>query len=349
METKYFFITILNSLCIINSYAQDDVKSIKDYQDQIEMLTDSIKFYEKLWSEGSIGESLYHYKINNFYNDISSYASLIYNETYYAVDSAYNAESQILEQANEDNMYPPTEGNFTEDSIPTEPDWKMPEKKTNKAKDLALMAIMGTDFKRTSWNLVLGLGFSHLIQPEIGNSSINPNLNFIQSFLFPSEYGLLFRTRLGSQKSALGISYGFFVNSFKLGQTSRIAFLERRDDDFSHFIQADSLAELSKIKGKYLKIPIGLDLRLNKIWLSFSPYIGILIGSQQSLSYDRDLRQSNVSYSNFIGLQRFLYGSEFLIGYKKLGFVTQYNFSPLLAGKNSKEYHLIQFGLRARI
>ena len=200
-------------------------------------------------------------------------------------------------------------------------------------------------------SLVIGIG-SSIIQSENENTGIKPNINLWQSFRIPQDIGLTFRTRIGPSFSKFGLSYGVLFNYLSLSQSSNFTKLEiQANSNQPRFVDANNEGlDKLKIKVTYLKVPLGIDVRINKVWLSVNSYLKLLLFSKQVFNFNESsANKSQLIYKNHIGINQYTFGVEYLLGYKKYGIVLQQDFTNLLSKDAQDSFNVWQFGLRLRI
>jgi len=335
--------------------AQHGVEDLLYYVQQLKQQMDSVKFYENQFNLQKISELEFRKKMAEFSIPIIDNGSYIYSENYPLLDGADSSEMDPenlgeMELSDSTNWaIEPEETYESLDSFPTDlqNEEGIPKRPATK---LIRQIIAGSDLKRTSWNLSLGFGFSSLTNELTQNgasTSFSPNL--VNNYSIPLEYGLVFRTRIGNEKSIFGIYYGLIYNRFILRQTKDIHLLNKLGENDYLFEETNLPLKKSVLHANYLKIPLGIDLRIKKIWITLGAYGGFLMSSKQILQFESDLKQSKQIFVNHLGINRYQYGVEGLIGYKKLGITYSMQLNEFLKGTNPVNHKIYQLGVRWRI
>ncbi|HQX43353.1 MAG: hypothetical protein KA251_04605 [Saprospiraceae bacterium] len=347
---------ILQIFVFFNLQAQSPLDQIRVYSKEIKIFTDSITYFENQLEQQKINAIEYQVAMGRLSDQINYFSAYIYNEALPILDSIYIANKEksfvdsiyIIETIDENNPVVPEENGTLED-----PGIEIPPVDKQKFNPVmtATKILMGTDSKRTSWNLVIGIG-SSIIQSENENTGIKPNINLWQSFRIPQDIGLTFRTRIGPSFSKFGLSYGVLFNYLSLSQSSNFTKLEiQANSNQPRFVDANNEGlDKLKIKVTYLKVPLGIDVRINKVWLSVNSYLKLLLFSKQVFNFNESsANKSQLIYKNHIGINQYTFGVEYLLGYKKYGIVLQQDFTNLLSKDAQDSFNVWQFGLRLRI
>lgn len=352
---KFTVVLVLAQLLLLFSIkAQSSVDQIRIYSKEIKLFADSISFFEDQFEQKKINNVEYQVAMSRLSDQINYFSAYIYNEALPILDSIYlaNKEAVFVDSSVQNQTINEIISELPEDNIKKEdPAFEFDNKKKFNPVMTATKILSGSDSKRSSWNIILGIGSSFL---KGGNSNIglNPSTNLWHSVRIPQDIGLMIRTRIGSTNSKIGLSYGFLFNYFSMTQTTNLARLSLNEAGKNPmFLDVTGMGiDKIKISGSYLKIPFGLDVRINKLWLNVNSYIKLLMLSKQVFNFDNSVvNKSQLIYRNHIGVHPISFGIEYLVGYKKYGFVLQQDFTNLL-GKDARDcFTAWQFGLRLRI
>ncbi len=160
------------------------------------------------------------------------------------------------------------------------------------------------------------------------------------------DYGLKWKTRIGSTTSPVSVSYGlsYLVNNYRFENDTKLTLSSTGNPSFETLSNA---SESPKLVVGYVNIPIGIEVNVGKKGkVGVGAYGGYRVTSRQVLSYKVGAEKVAEKRTNSYGLNDFDYGLSAKIGVRSLVLNARYNASTLFKSDNKDyQYNAFMLGL----
>ncbi len=345
MTIKAFAYFSFLSLMFVEINAQEEFDRIRANNESIQAYSDSLRYFEKLLKDQSISEVDYQLAINRLSSELSTLAGYNFEITYKIADSVTYAQYRI--DVNDNTM---TEEEVTSDigysaadTITFDTSFTMPKpKKSMMGK--AMSVAFPNPANRTSIRIESSIGFNGLMKDIKENNypSVNPFSTFtIQNLM------LTFRTRLGREKSKIGIKYGLGLDYVSLTQKDDYKLLNF-DSDSTIFTSANNPSiECVKWKLRYLKFPLALHYKFGKKYaVQVGGFYNLLIRQRQIIkSTDDFIGNKKETLETDFALNKNILGLEYKLQRKRMYIFFEHSLNSVLSDSAPQKLNYMKFGI----
>lgn len=344
MHRFYVFILTLASFSLQAQIQLDDLKSNNR---NIKAYSDSLLVFDELLSNGKISEVEYQLAVYRLSSEISMHAGTNVESTYSIFDSiVYSTmkDPQLPDQFDSETPANTAIG----DSLDTPTEFSDKPMKIKMPLGVRIAGMFAKKQSRTKLGLSVCIGFNSMIN---STSEFNyPEIKLFQNFYFQNLM-LNFRTRLGKENSKIGIVYGLGLDYLSLKQNDNFKILSEENDkpEFNPIALPLEGYEEVKLRLKYIRIPLGLDYKINnKINIQAHAFYNILVRQRQYISFEADENESTVIEEKPFGLNPAALALHYHLGFKRYFVFFEHSMSSVLNNKADKDLRYFKVGIGFR-
>ncbi|MCC6816597.1 MAG: hypothetical protein IT267_09310 [Saprospiraceae bacterium] len=351
MKIKQILLLILTfSFCSVRS--QGTSEYLIENNKLIRYWYDSLEYFQNIYLDKKITDTEFQIATNRIASELSNIVGYSLGATYSLVDSVLSAgmtEGDISDFQNSQTDSSYHQFNHPNDSmyndISTEdhsPDIKMPL-----SAKIASAIVSGSE-KRTKFGMSLSFGFT---SGNYLNGNLSPSYPLFNNF-YCQNWGIVnFKTRLGGQKSKLGLVYGISLDFLSLKQTKDFKALNLINDKpvFSDAVPISGKFKSIKLKMNYLRIPLGLNFKFFKNWdIQVNGFYNILLTQKQIYKVDDGEISSKTTIKQNLGMNKNLIGMNYQIGTKRFFIFAEHSLNSILNSNSDKSFNYFKFGIGLR-
>ena len=320
--------------------AQNPLQSLKEANRDLYQLADSLRNLENLLGRGGIDTLQFVELSGELLTQLSSMAYSNYDN--YARLDYFNTEETVATPPNPpmgamvDAVYQGQEDTIPE-TMPEMPEYKAP---------MNPMSLITGSGRRTGFRLRYGMYWNGLSQAAKKDAINYPDFNVGKSFNWFGELDILLQTKLGKNRGPFSIYYGLGFDRRHYTQTDDVQILNTVADKANFRNDTTQNYEESTLHLGYLRFPVGLQYKKNKLVLNLGGYIGILTNHEQSVEFKTAQNEEALLYldKNY-DFSKTNYGLSASIGYRRLHLGINYDLSTLFSKSKDYEYNAWRVGI----
>ncbi len=319
--------------------AQNPLQSLKEANKDLFQLSDSLRNLEQLLGRGGIDTLQFVESSGEILAQISSLAYSNY-DNYARLDYFTPEEpaSPPVPQmgAMADAVYQ------QQDTIPESGPENMPEFKA----PMNPMSLITGSGRRTAFKIRYGMFWNGLSQASENKAISYPEFKTGKSFNWFGEFDILLQTKLGKNRGPLSIYYGIGFDRRHFSQDENVQVLSTINKQASFSLDSITKFEKSTLHLSYLRIPVGLQYKKNKLALNVGGYFGFLTAHEQSLEFKTANDEEALLFldKNY-DFTKTIYGISASIGYRRLHLGFNYDLNPLFDKSKDYDYKAWRIGL----
>ncbi len=303
---------------------------------------DSLDLSREKFINGRSGSVEYQLEINRISTEISMLAGRNLELTFPIVDSINS-----IWLSNPDYIAMDTSGFSEADTVE---EFSFP-KGHNVAKpnvmSVFMDAVIPSPNKKTYLEGNIRLGFIQSMSPH-GTGTFTPSLKAWHNFYFDN-FHLALRTRLGHNGSRLFIRYGLGIDYVSISQKMNIQRLITDQVIFPYFdnkVNTDPSIEATKLRLKYLYIPLGLACQFQKkLRIEASAFINILLRERYYTEFSGSERDYETVLHTNLGVRNFYTGINAQFFYKRTGLYFETSFNSIFKRQSLTNINYFKIGV----
>ncbi len=306
---------------------------------------DSLDLSREKFIIGRAGSVEYQLEINRISTEISMLAGRNLELTFPIVDSINSIWLSKPEYITMD-----TAGFFEADTVEAFSFPKGHKVAKRNVMSLLMDAVIPSPTQKTYFEGNIRLGFIESLNPH-GAGTYTPSMKAGHNFYFDNLH-IALRTRLGQNGSRLFIRYGLGIDYISITQKMNIQRLITDQVIFPYFdnkVNTDPNIEATKLRLKYLYIPLGLACHLQKkLRIEASAFINILLRERYYTEFSGSERDYETVLNTNLGARNYYAGINAQFFYKRTGLYFETSFNSIFKRQSLTNINYFKIGVVLR-